>query len=325
MADAPERWDEMPKLWKALGLSIRRFSAQLKREFGPGHSPTAISGRAKSRAPVEPHIAQWAVSLEPELGYEKQWAEYRAKLKEAIPEDIPAAEPTATAARPVTPVTPATSIDVDRLASALVTKLPPPPAPDLDQLASALAAKLPPPPKPDVHQLASALAAKLPKPPKPDVHQLAGALAAKLPKPDVGAVTADVTRNLSRVTWRAAVAIVAVLGFGLLYRAARNTAPAVVVLSGGIADPTDFAWRPWTLAMSKSRRTVPARPFKGQAKAPCHPEGDEETINGGCWIRTKSSAPCPANTYEHSGRCYYPVGDTPPTPSTADERNGEKQ
>lgn len=58
--------------------------------------------------------------------------------------------------------------------------------------------------------------------------------------------------------------------------------------------------------ISGPSRRIPEKPFPEQKTPPCL-ERLEEAVNGACWLALDAKAPCPHTTFEHSGRCYYPV------------------
>ena len=66
-------------------------------------------------------------------------------------------------------------------------------------------------------------------------------------------------------------------------------------------------------------RPMPATPFKGQKRAPCVPVAQVE-IEGRCWAPlayTAEQVPgCGADAYEHQGRCYLPVRQAEPRPTS---------
>jgi eukaryotic-like serine/threonine-protein kinase len=56
-------------------------------------------------------------------------------------------------------------------------------------------------------------------------------------------------------------------------------------------------------------RELPPQPLPGQQLAPCRVTG-QRVINGGCWRRLADiSSPCPEDSYEWKGSCYWPVLD----------------
>jgi hypothetical protein len=61
---------------------------------------------------------------------------------------------------------------------------------------------------------------------------------------------------------------------------------------------------------------MPPTRLEKQQAPPCLPAsaGDEE-INGGCWSRMERRPPC-GQFYEHKGRCYVPVRETPKPPTS---------
>jgi hypothetical protein len=72
-------------------------------------------------------------------------------------------------------------------------------------------------------------------------------------------------------------------------------------------------------------RAIPPRPekgppVKGQKVPPCTPRLEAE-VNGGCWLVLEAKAPCPADTYEHQGRCMLPV-KARGRPDTTFDRDG---
>lgn len=53
----------------------------------------------------------------------------------------------------------------------------------------------------------------------------------------------------------------------------------------------------------------------------CDPERAQVEINGGCWVETKTPPPCPrGKQWEHEGRCWLPVADAKPVPTTGEPR-----
>ncbi|MBM7117784.1 hypothetical protein [Archangium primigenium] len=63
---------------------------------------------------------------------------------------------------------------------------------------------------------------------------------------------------------------------------------------------------------------MPPKRLEKQQASPCLPAstGDEE-INGGCWSRMERRPPC-GQFYEHQGRCYVPVRESPRPPTSVD-------
>lgn len=51
----------------------------------------------------------------------------------------------------------------------------------------------------------------------------------------------------------------------------------------------------------------------------CDPEKTQVEINGGCWMETKKPPPCPqGKLWEHEGKCWIPVGEAKPVPTSGD-------
>ncbi|WP_434391481.1 hypothetical protein [Melittangium boletus] len=63
---------------------------------------------------------------------------------------------------------------------------------------------------------------------------------------------------------------------------------------------------------------VPPKRLERQQAPPCvsPPDGQVE-INGGCWSRMEQRPPC-GQFYEHQGRCYVPVRETPRPPTSVE-------
>jgi hypothetical protein len=53
----------------------------------------------------------------------------------------------------------------------------------------------------------------------------------------------------------------------------------------------------------------------------CDTEAAEVEINGGCWIKTEKAPPCTmGKLWEHEGRCWRPVAEAKPAPTTGEPR-----
>lgn len=53
----------------------------------------------------------------------------------------------------------------------------------------------------------------------------------------------------------------------------------------------------------------------------CDPERAQVELSGGCWVETKTRPPCPrGKQWEHDGRCWLPVADAKPVPTTGEPR-----
>lgn len=67
--------------------------------------------------------------------------------------------------------------------------------------------------------------------------------------------------------------------------------------------------------------TLP-RPGPNQKRAgTCDPEQAHVEIAGGCWVETKTPPPCPrGKQWEHDGRCWLPVAEAKPVPTTGEPR-----
>ncbi|WP_434379948.1 hypothetical protein [Melittangium boletus] len=61
---------------------------------------------------------------------------------------------------------------------------------------------------------------------------------------------------------------------------------------------------------------VPPKRLERQQAPPCvPPPGEQEEINGGCWSEMRMKPPC-GQFYEHAGKCYVPVRETPRPPTS---------
>lgn len=68
--------------------------------------------------------------------------------------------------------------------------------------------------------------------------------------------------------------------------------------------------------------TVPDKPGPNQKRAgTCDPGRSEVAIGGGCWVKTDHPRPCPeGKQWEYQGRCWLPVAEAKPVPTTGDPR-----
>ena len=63
---------------------------------------------------------------------------------------------------------------------------------------------------------------------------------------------------------------------------------------------------------------MPSKRLERQQAPPClAPPGGQVEINGGCWFVVMAKPPC-GQLYEHEGRCYVPVRETPKPPTAVD-------
>ncbi len=63
---------------------------------------------------------------------------------------------------------------------------------------------------------------------------------------------------------------------------------------------------------------MPSRRLDKQQAPPCAPEPPGEVdINGGCWMGVVRRPPC-GQFYEHGGRCYVPVRESPRPPTSVE-------
>lgn len=64
------------------------------------------------------------------------------------------------------------------------------------------------------------------------------------------------------------------------------------------------------------------RPGPNQKRSgTCDEERAQVEINGGCWVETKTPPPCPrGKQWEYEGRCWLPVADAKPIPTTGEPR-----
>ena len=61
---------------------------------------------------------------------------------------------------------------------------------------------------------------------------------------------------------------------------------------------------------------IPSKRLERQQAPPCAPLPSRQVeINGGCWMEVIESLPC-GQFYEHQGRCYVPVRETPKPPTS---------
>ena len=108
-------------------------------------------------------------------------------------------------------------------------------------------------------------------------------------------------------------------GLGLLLFAlacAKQTGSGVPVLVAPRAEEVNTDW----LTREGGTIAVPMPPkrLERQQTPPCSPApGAEVEINGGCWSEMSRRAPC-GQFYEHEGRCYVPVRETPRPPTSVD-------
>lgn len=116
-----------------------------------------------------------------------------------------------------------------------------------------------------------------------------------------------------------AAVMVGVSGLGVLLREpvlgpAPLPAPQVPVL-----ETTPAAAMPALAAMLPGRLPSPGPNQKRSGT--CDPERAQVEINGGCWVETKTPPPCPrGKQWEHDGRCWLPVAEAKPVPTTGDPR-----
>jgi hypothetical protein len=62
---------------------------------------------------------------------------------------------------------------------------------------------------------------------------------------------------------------------------------------------------------------MPLKRMNRQQAAPCAPPPSGEVeINGACWVHLNKSLPCGNQFYEHDGKCYVPVRETPRPPTS---------
>ena len=88
-------------------------------------------------------------------------------------------------------------------------------------------------------------------------------------------------------------------------------------------------WREWLTAeeaptdwLSRDGDAIsvplPAKRMDRQQAPPCAPAPSRQVeINGGCWMEVVETLPC-GQFYEHKGRCYVPVRETPRPPTSVD-------
>jgi eukaryotic-like serine/threonine-protein kinase len=61
---------------------------------------------------------------------------------------------------------------------------------------------------------------------------------------------------------------------------------------------------------------MPEEPLEGQRRAP-HCKPPLETINGGCWVESRTAKPpCGDLAYEWKGNCYVPYFNPPRKPTS---------
>jgi hypothetical protein len=89
--------------------------------------------------------------------------------------------------------------------------------------------------------------------------------------------------------------------------------PAVPLLEASVD-----AGVPWFASIILGK--FPKAPGPNQKReGQCDPRRSEVVINGGCWVETTHTLPCPEGVqFEHEGRCYLPVGPTVRPPTTGD-------
>jgi hypothetical protein len=74
------------------------------------------------------------------------------------------------------------------------------------------------------------------------------------------------------------------------------------------------------LAMALPGKLPPPGPNQLRA-GQCDPERAQVEINNGCWVRTETPPPCPkGKQWEHEGRCWLPVAEAKPVPTTGEPR-----
>lgn len=125
----------------------------------------------------------------------------------------------------------------------------------------------------------------------------------------------------SRWAWATLISIVAFFG-SLAYAPGRpvpapnHARPAVPLMES----TTDAA--PRALGSTPLPDDFPnPNPLQKQ-KGQCDPEASEVEINGGCWIQTTHSLPCPKNKqWEYDKKCWRPVFRAARPPTTGEPQN----
>lgn len=101
------------------------------------------------------------------------------------------------------------------------------------------------------------------------------------------------------------------------HRASTVQAPAEPQVVVAAPDMEPEVWSPRNAEGVEQdlTRTIPSKPFKGQATPPC--AEDETSINGACWVevvRKPKHDQCGSKFFLHEGRCFLPVQKAQPLP-----------
>jgi hypothetical protein len=75
------------------------------------------------------------------------------------------------------------------------------------------------------------------------------------------------------------------------------------------------------LAMVLPGKLPPPGPNQLRA-GKCNAKGAEVELSGGCWLQTTTPPPCPEGIqWEHEGKCWRPVAEAKPVPTTGEPRS----
>ena len=137
------------------------------------------------------------------------------------------------------------------------------------------------------------------------------------------------TRGRGGATWhlspRWAPRIVGAIAVGIAFWGvfARHPEPASVKHSFEVIpyeDTTEDTTNDW---LTRDAGTIiavpmPLKRLERQQAPPCAPPpSDEVEINGACWVNLNKRLPC-GQFWEHDGKCYVPVRETPKPPTSVE-------
>jgi hypothetical protein len=339
---------ELKEAWKALGMSLRRFSYRLRKELPEvemGKSPSALHALAAKNRRVPDEVAAWVLTLTPVPRNKARWAAFLAARQARAQGATEGREPGVPAVSPPAQEQPNVSPDS---APAVETGG----SPVLEQSESVPTAAAQAESVPAVQAQAESVPTAA-----------AQSAPASVPPTSSGSVPAPPSRRgaspLRSRRSRRAIGFIAVAGVLLLaliyawkYRLSApddraelrrcqesvsaltrviealasgnaSMARSLGFLVGERANPLAMAGAAKKDEVSpdiggKRRNGIPDQPYDWQEKAPCGPP-PIVAINGGCWVEA-GTAPCGPAGFEHAGKCFIAIRkETPPPRSEGRE------
>ncbi|WP_434391141.1 hypothetical protein [Melittangium boletus] len=106
------------------------------------------------------------------------------------------------------------------------------------------------------------------------------------------------------------------LALGVLFSPSRSAVYRAPASEGPLPEVATTDW----LTRDGGTIAVPMPPkrLERQQAPPClAPPGGQVEFNGGCWIEVMGKPPC-GQFYEHAGKCYVPMRETPRPPTSVD-------